>query len=327
MQTLERPAPRVAAADAVEWAVAVFAHNEASALPRCLEALARAGRGHALHVTVVLNGSTDASSAVAMALMRRHGLRGRICLIPQADKANAFNQYLHRLRVPAPLHAFVDAYAAIAPDALARLAQALRDAPEAHGAAAVPSTGRSAARLRRQMQAQPGLHGSLFMLRGSFLERMAAQGLRLPLNFYRGDGLISSLVLHDLDAHAGDWRHERLVVEPGATWEGPVLRPWRWGDLRRYWRRQVQQARGRLQWPALRQVLYDASMPPGAAGFAAMPAEADALVLRWLDADPARHAPRWWRDPLAVLALRRMRQAPPPRAERLLPRVLMEFTP
>jgi hypothetical protein len=324
MQTLEQAEAQVERVQPVDCAIAVFAYNEAAYLPRCLDAVARAGQDQAMDVTVVLNGSTDASPDVAMAAMRRLGLRGRIGLIPQADKSNALNQYIHRLRVPAPLHAFVDAYAAITPDSLGLLARALRDAPEALAAAAVPSTGRSAALLRQQMQAQPGLHGSLFMLRGSFVERMAAKGLRLPLNFYRGDGLLSSMVLHDLDAHSGDWQPHRMVVEPRATWDGPVLRPWRWSDLRRYWRRRLQQARGRLQWPALRQAIYD----PARGGFAAMPPEADALALSWLAEAPAERAPRWWRDPFGALALRRMRQAPPPPPpEKLLPRVLMEFAP
>lgn len=324
MQTLERVAEQAVRAQPVDCAIAVFAYNEAAYLPRCLDALARAGQGQATDVTVVLNGSTDASPEVAMAAMRRLGLRGRIALIPQADKSNALNQYIHRLRVPAPLHAFVDAYAAITPDSLRLLAQALRDTPEANGAAAVPSTGRSAALLRQQMQEQPGLHGSLFMLRGGFVERMAAKGLRLPLNFYRGDGLLSSLLLHDLDAHGGDWQPRLIVVEPRATWEGPVLRPWRWSDLRRYWRRQLQQARGRLQWPALRQAIYN----PAGGGFASMPPEADALTLSWLAEAPAERSPRWWRDPFGAMALRRMRQTPPPPPEeRLLPRVLMEFAP
>jgi hypothetical protein len=225
MQTLEQAEAQVERVQPVDCAIAVFAYNEAAYLPRCLDAVARAGQDQAMDVTVVLNGSTDASPDVAMAAMRRLGLRGRIGLIPQADKSNALNQYIHRLRVPAPLHAFVDAYAAITPDSLGLLARALRDAPEALAAAAVPSTGRSAALLRQQMQAQPGLHGSLFMLRGSFVERMAAKGLRLPLNFYRGDGLLSSMVLHDLDAHSGDWQPHRMVVEPRATWTARCCAP------------------------------------------------------------------------------------------------------
>jgi hypothetical protein len=308
----------------LDWSVAVFGYNEAHSLPGCLRALAEARHGAAMRVTLVLNGSTDGSPAVAMAAMRQHGLRGRVWGIAAADKANAINQYLHRLRDPAAMHVFVDAYAAVAPDALRYLARRLDDSPGANGAAAVPSTGRSAAKLSQELQKYPGFHGSLFALRGSFVERIAARGLRLPYGMYRGDGLMGSLALHDLDALGGGWEGTRIAVEPRATWMGPVLRPWRWQDARRQWRRMVQQGRGRLQWPAIRDVIYDRDRPADSAGFAALPGAADPLTLDWLARNPARR-PRWWRDPFAAIALRRMRQAPlPPSDAELMPCLLLE---
>ena len=323
--SMTRPEVAAMAEHAIpEWEVAVSAHNEAAHLPACLRALALAGQGHRMAVTVLLNGSTDRSPEVAMAAMREAGLRGRVVRIPHADKSNAFNQYAYRLRGRAPVQVFVDAYATVAPDALALLAAALRDAPAAQAAAAVPSSGPSAPALRAQMIEMPGLHGSLFALRGAFLDRFVAAGLRLPLGLYRGDGLLSSLVLHDLDALGGDWQHERIVVEPRATWTAPVVRPWRWRDARRQARRLVQQARGRLQWPVVKDRIYDRA---AAAGFAALPPQADEAALAWIAADPARR-PSWWKDPFGALAVRRMRAAPAAPAERdLLPQVLMETAP
>lgn len=306
---------------ALDLAVAVSAYNEAAHLRDCLRALAVAGRGLRMDVTVVVNGSTDRSAEVATAAMRETGLRGRVCQIAYADKSNAFNQYVYRLRVAAPVHVFVDAYATVAPDALSLLLQALRNAPLAHAAAAVPSSGRSARHLRDQMLEVPSIHGSLFAMRGAFLDRIAGQNVRLPLNFYRGDGLISSLVLHDLDAQSGDWQHQWMVVEPRATWTAPTLRLWRWRDARRQLRRLVQQARGRLQWHPVKGAIYQG-------GFAAMPPQADQATLDWLQAIPASHHPRWWRDPFATLAVRRMRALPPaPPEQDLLPRVVARFTP
>ncbi|MCR0985118.1 glycosyltransferase [Roseomonas populi] len=292
-----------------EWAAAVFGRNEAAFIAGCIRALARAGEGRDLHVTVLLNGTTDASAALASAALHEAGLRGRVFLIPQADKANALNQFIHALRPRAETGFFVDAYAVVEPDALYRLAAGLREHPKAQAAAAVPSTGRSAAALRRRMRVEPGLHGSLFALRGGFLDRIAAAGLRLPLGFYRGDGLIGSLVMHDLDAARGGWRPERLLVEERATWSAPRLNPLRWQDARRHWHRLIQQGRGRLQWAALRDTLYAADGAAG--GFGAMPHNADRQVLEWIARAPAVREPRPWRDPFAALALRRMRRAPP----------------
>jgi len=325
MQILAQRLAPTSPSISLDWSVAVFAHNEAASLPACLQAIAEAGRGTAMDVTVLLNGSTDASPAVAMASLRRAGLRGRVCLIPHADKANAINQFLHRLRPAAEAYAFIDAYAVVEPHALRHLARALRAAPGANGAAAVPSSGRSAATLRQQIQEQGGLHGSLFALRGTFVDRLVAQGVRLPLGMYRGDGLLGSFVLHDLDAQGGGWERERIIVAPEATWTAPTLRPWRPKDARRFWRRMIQQGRGRLQWPAIRSAIYDRARPANAAGFAALPSEADRLTLEWLAEAPQTRMPLWWRDPFAVLALRRMQQAPPPPSQpSLAPYLLME---
>lgn len=301
-----------------DWSAAVFTRNEAASLAACLRALARAGKGVDLHVTVLLNGSTDGSAEIAVAVLREVGLRGNVYTIPQGDKANAVNQFIHRLRPEAATYIFVDGYAAVAPCALRHLAERLRDTPLAQAAAAVPSTGRSAAALKRQMLNQPGLHGSLFALRGSFVGRLAALGLRLPVGMYRGDGLIGSFALHDLDAERGGWVLDRLVVEPGATWRAPSLRPWHPSDMRRHWHRLVQQGRGRLQWAAIRDAIY-----PG--GFSALPGNADVCVLEWIATEPRRRTPRFWIDPFAALALRRMRRARP--LFDLTPRLLAEVEP
>lgn len=291
------------------WCAAVFARDEAPSLRACLLALARAAEGTALHVTVVLNGCADHSAGVANAALRESGLPGSVHAIPHGDKSNAINQFLHRLRPEAETCFFLDGYVAVAPDALRLLAVRLAAHPGAHAAAAVPSQGRSAAALRAAMIAEPGLHGSLFALRGAFVDRIAALGLRLPVGFYRGDGLLGAFALHDLDAIDGGWEGSRITVEPAATWTLPVRQ-----DLRRHWRRRLQQGRGRLQWQAIRAAIYPA-------GFGALPADADAATLTWIRADPARRA-HLWRDPFAALAYARMR--PGPVGPALLPSLIAE---
>ena len=297
----------------LRWSATVFARNEAASLHGCLRALERAGTGADLHVTVLLNGSTDGSAVIAGRAMRDAGLRGGVWDVAHGDKANAFNQFVHRLRPRADIHFFVDGYAAVAPDALHRLAGRLRETPQAQAAAAVPSVGRSAARLRAGMIEAPGLHGSLFALRETFVARIAAAQLRLPIGFYRGDGLIGSFVLHDLDAASGGWIGSRIVVDADATWTMATPRGAHWRDAKRHWNRLVQQGRGRLQWAAIRDAIY-----PG--GFGALPCDADSATLAWIAAAPAARRPSLWRDPFAALAASRMAAAPS--GEALLPRLI-----
>jgi len=303
--------------------VAVFARDEADRIGPCLQALAVA-HAHApawpmgapaLHVTVLLNGTRDDSERRAAAALTETGLPGRIYAIAHGDKANAINQFLHRLRPPAGTYVFMDGYAAVCADALGLLSRRLAAQPLAHAAAAMPSNGRSAAVMRRDMIAHPGLHGSLFALRGCFVERLVAAGLRLPLGLYRGDGLLGSMVNHDLDAAGGGWLPHRVALEPQASWQAPQWQPWRLRDASRHFHRLVRQGRSRLEWAALREVIYRD-------GFAGLPAEANAMVLEWLARDPASRKPRFWRDPFAAIALRTMLHAAPPPPEALLPRMV-----
>ncbi|WP_216834382.1 DEAD/DEAH box helicase [Falsiroseomonas tokyonensis] len=308
------------AAGPARWSVGVFGRNEAARIGACLRAIARAAaevRAEAVpHVTVLLNGTTDDSPALAAAALREAGLAGEVHQVPHADKSHALNLFLHELRPPATLYFCIDAYAEIWPDSLRHLARRLERQPEALAAAAVPSSGRSADALRQGMLRHSGLHGSLFALRATFVERLASAGLRLPIGLYRGDGLLGSFLLHDLDAAKGGWEGWRIAVEPAASWTTPRWQPWRWQDLRRHLHRLVRQGRGRLESAALRQAIYTD-------GFAGLPKDADAMLRDWIAADPRARRPKLWRDPFAWLALARLRHAAPPAPDQLRPRLVL----
>ncbi len=280
---------------AFDWSIAVFARNEAASLAPCLEAIYAGLGGRRATVTLMLNGCTDGSGGVAAALAARAPVPVQVWQIGFADKSNAWNQFIHAVRPAAHHYAFLDAYARVQPGALAALRAALEATPSANAAAAVPSCGRSAAATRDAMLANPALHGSLHALRGDFVERIAARGLRLPVGLYRGDGLLGSMVMHDLDAAANPWDPARIAVAAGASWQVRPLSPLRPADLRRYWNRRIQQARGRLEDAALREAIYRD-------GFANLPRYADAMLLDWLAGNPPPA------DRFSRLAVQRLRQ-------------------
>ena len=209
---------------------------------------------------------------------------------------------------------FVDAYARVHPDALRRLAAALATHQQANAAAAVPSSGRSAAAIRRGMLADPGIHGSLFALRGAFVDRLAASGFRLPVNLYRGDGLLASMAMHDLDAKGEPWTSRRVVVVPDATWAITPLSPWSLRDVRRQFLRQIRQRRGRLESAVIKALIYSCGT-----GYGSLGSNADAMLTGWVAEQPNQRRPRSWRDPLAAMAWHQARSAAPPAADDLLP--------
>lgn len=253
-----------------DWSIGVFGKNESATLLECLRAISAAIGNSRAHVSVLLNGTTDDSARVAEIAFEKFKLTGQVVLIPLADKSNAINKFIYGLRPPSPVVFFVDAYAMVLADSFARLSSSLARSADAHAAAAVPSSGRSAAMLRKHMVADSGLHGSLFAVKGPFLDRVVESGLRLPIGLYRGDGLLGSMVKHDLNSR-NDWDSRRIVVVPEATWRSPTLSPLNPADLRRWWRRQLNQARARVELRGLQATLYRGG------GFGALPTYASQL--------------------------------------------------
>lgn len=297
-----------------DWSVVIFGMNEAPTIAGCLASVERNAEGRRVHVTVLLNGTTDDSAAVLRA-HRPRGVTLAVHGIAKGDKANAINQYVHALRPRARLHFLMDAYVTLRPGALAALAATLDARPEVRAASGLPLNGRSAPWFRAQLLGGGRLNGNIAALRDDFLQRMAAGGLRLPLHLYRVDGLLGSMAAHDLDALGQPYAHETLVGVEGADYAIRPLSMLRWRDVRRQFRREVNQARGALEFAAIKSVIY-------AGDYAALPADADEMLRDFLARE--RLAPEDVKERLfRPLALRRLRQPRPPiLAEALRPALL-----
>lgn len=297
-----------------EWQIAVFCQNERRRIAACLNSISTAIGSRSALITVIVNGSTDDSAAVAQAASARIGTPVQIFSIPHADKSNAINSFLHdrRLRADAGLYFFVDGYVIIDAGALEATAARLADCPDAVAATGVPSNGRSEARSAQRTVAVGGeMHGGLYALTSDFVRRMADGGIRLPVGLYRGDGLLGSMAAHDLDAMGKPWLNSRLVGVSGATYKIDVMSPFRLRDLRRQFRRTIRQMRGKLENAAVKQVIY-------AGGYAALPTFADDMIRDYLAANPVP-AVSLLERPFMFLALRHHRSAVRPDADILRP--------
>lgn len=260
-----------------EWNVAVFSHNEAARIGLCIASIAQAIGNRRALVTVVLNGTTDDSAAIAWQAARAHALPIEIYNIPLADKANAIDQFFYKLRVPARMYFCVDGYVKIGPRSFEAMAAGLADRPAAVAATGIAINGRTMPISREEILELGGkLQGQLHALRPEFLDRMVAQGISLPIGLYRGDGLLGSMASHDLDAIGTQWDPSRVVGVAEATFEIPTLSPFVPRDLRRQFRRKIRQMRGHLENAAIKTVIYQR-------GFAALPAYADEMIATYLD--------------------------------------------
>jgi glycosyltransferase involved in cell wall biosynthesis len=261
--------PEVAPAP-LEWSVAVLAHNEEGSIGRCLKRVLDECQGHAAHIHVIINGASDRTLEIARQYAASSKGILRAYRIAHGDKSNAWNQYVHALRADAPIHFFVDAYAFVASGSFAALAESLRETRKA-AAAAVPGAGRSRERLIATMRERGGIHGSLHALSGAFVRRVRERSIRLPLNLYRGDGLIGAMIAFDLDPLHCRYDTQRIAIVERASWTFDSLKPWRWRDVRRELRRRIRQVRGQYESAAFSRLVREV-------GFEGLPVLADDMI-------------------------------------------------
>lgn len=227
----------------MRWTATVFARNEQAAIRGCVASVLRQG----VVPLVLVNGSTDRTAD------RARDAGGVVVEIARGDKYDAWNRAVHQIHPAAEVHFFVDGYAAVADGSFCAMADTLALHPRANACAAMPSSGRSRAKMIDLVR--DGLiHGSLFALSGHFVERIKQRQIYLPKGIYRGDGLIGDMALRDLD-HTKPWDRSLVPCAEGATWTFRSLSPLRLEDWRRWLARRRNQQRGRTENARLAQII------------------------------------------------------------------------
>lgn len=298
-----------------DWQVGVFGHNEATRIGQCIASIAHAAQGQRVLATVLLNGTTDDSAAVALQAAEACSLPIQVYRIGHADKSNAINHFFHDLRVQAGGYCCVDAYVVIGPDTLAGFARTLASRQEVRLATGIAINGRSEMlSVEKSLTVGGVVHGQLYAPQRQFIERLTQQGIRLPLGLYRGDGLLGSMAAHDLDPLTRPWDSKRVVGVREATYEIQSLSPFSLRDVRRHLRRSVRHMRGRLENAAIQRIIY-------AGGYMALPQHADDMIRAFL----AEHGPLatpLLDRPFMSLALRDTRRARPADPASLVPALI-----
>ena len=271
-----------------DWQIGVVCQNEHARIASCLESISIGIGSRNVVVNVVVNGSSDGSDDVARREAAKLAIPIRIFKIAYGDKSNAINCLIHDpdVHVDAHLYFFMDGYVRLRPGALAAIEQSLARDPAAVAATGMAVTGRTEPQSHRATLERGGgaIHGQLFALRRRFVDKMAEQGIRLPIGLYRGDGLLGSMAAHDLDCLEQPWSNQRALCVADALFEISPLSPFRPRDLRRHFHRKVRQMRGRLENAAIKQVIYRN-------GYSALPAFADDLIGDFLAANPMPTVP------------------------------------
>ena len=284
------------------WSLAVFAHNESGRIRPALESIARAAGNNDVAVTVLANGCTDSTA---------DEVRACASLLPNlwlaemavADKANAWNVYVHELITPErageiETYFFMDGDVRLERDALALLAAALSAVPTANAAGGMPATGRNRVSWRARMIKNGTLAGNLYALRSSFVDCVRQRQIRIPIGLVFEDSLLSQLVATEFGEATSRSEDPRCIFCLTAEFSFRSLSLIRPGDYRLYWSRKWRYARGGLQLEMLINVLR-------VGGMAAMPGHVNELYLK----APLPSRMRWMGldTPLRLLSVLRVR--------------------
>lgn len=287
--------------------LAVFVARETIAT--CMDTLNSACQAIPEHgtVDVLVNGNPALASTLAALLREPDGGRPpclvRVWNLPLGDKANAWNTHLHQIWGGESLAFFIDGYVRLRPDSLRKLKRALDAHPSALGGCGVPTVGRSAAGLRREMLAHGGFHGNLCCVRGHVVADLRKRNIRIPLGLYRVDSLMGAILSFGLNPRDNVWDRSRVVVDGDASWDVDSKSLWRWRDVNGKRSQIERQYRGEMENAAVKFLFTEMKLQPEQ-----LPEDVRAVVEAWRLADHAGFQRFVRRHPLPALAFRRYLQ-------------------
>ncbi|MDO9504989.1 hypothetical protein [Hydrogenophaga sp.] len=261
-------------------------------------------------VDLLVNGNPPLAASLAKLINLpsdvQRSCKIRVWNIPLGDKANAWNTYIHQIWESESLVFFIDGYVRLRPDSLRSMASALASRPSALGGTGVPTIGRSAERLRREMLTYGGFHGNLCCVRGSVIAEMRKRNIRIPLGLYRVDSLMGAILTFGLNPLDNAWEPSRIVVVETSSWDLDMKSPWRWDDWVGKGKQLERQFRGEMENAAVKFLFTVLKHQPEG-----LPADVRALVEGWKAVDQVGFQRFVLSHPLPALAYRRhCRQLP-----------------
>jgi hypothetical protein len=292
----------------ISWSVAIFTARESIwTLTKCLSAVLVACRRKEVTIDILVNGNrplADEAAGLVNSLERddcKHVVR--VWFIPFGDKAHAWNEYVYRVWKTGGVAYFIDGYVEVAPDAMLLIYEGLKCNPDTLGATGVPTSGPSAAALRKLFLEEGGLHGNLYAVRGTILSALQHCQFRLPLGLYRTDSLLGAVLNYGLNPAKHGWNKDRILVHSEATWQVRQIPRWYPTNVIAQFKRMLRQAQGMLENRAVREHLTVSRYTPQT-----LPRTANELVAQWIVKCPSEATQVFRRYPLTLYARQKLRQ-------------------
>ena len=226
------------------WSVAIFAHNEADNIIRCLTSCLAQSEAIRFPINVLANGCRDGTEKLVENFAKLHPTI-ELFKIEVPDKANAWNYYTHNVAPESECHFFIDGDVVIEANAFKELYDSLIKSSEAVAAGGLPASGRSCAAWSNRMLRTGRLAGNFYALHGDFLSDIREQEIRIPIGFIGEDFYVTCLAKGEVSLNGISYSSPRVVFNPKALFTFDSFSPkipkhW-WAYLTRLIRYQVRE--------------------------------------------------------------------------------------
>jgi glycosyltransferase involved in cell wall biosynthesis len=280
--------------------IAVLAHQEERRIALCLNSLPLGRADVAIHVAV--NGSRDRTASIARAIAAD---AGNVIVYDweEGGKSRSWNRLmLDAMEEIGTTHIMIDGDGVIAPGSIDALSHAMMQHPHANIIAGLPLNGRLSNHYQHKILTEHGLFGDLYAIRGTFLERFRASGIRLPDDLVGDDGLVGALAKTDLGP-LSDWDQTRLMTCPGAGFYCETTSIWSFRSLINQYQRMINYSVRHFQNKMITPILREK-------GPSALPHDMASLYPEWLGRLKPRPEAEWhWFDRQALARMRRAAEA------------------
>lgn len=291
------------------WSVAIFASRERlEDLEKTIAATVAASRKDTT-IDILINGNPELAENVSKWAQNTKTCNStihpnlRVWSIVLGDKAHTWNQYLYSIWPESKIAFFIDGYVRVETESFERLASALIASPEHLAGTGVPSVGRSAQALRKEMLNTGGIHGNLFALKEDTVNSLRAINFKLPLGLYRTDPILGAALSFNLAPSKYSWNPKgRILVHPEVTWKTDARSIWKISDLTGQIKRMLRQGQGILEDLAAHDLFSIQRQPPNC-----LPETAAEMMNTWVECNPKQLRKTIIKHPIVVsLALKKL---------------------
>ena len=167
-----------------------------------------------------------------------------------------------------------------------------------------------------------GIHGNLFALSQTAMQKIRRCGFRLPLYLYRMDSTIGAALCFNLAPESAEWNAARIFVDRdvASTRRVPSWRNWQ--DLTAQLKRTIRQAQGELENRAVKKLLAIKRQ-----GLNRLPRTTSELINQWLAEATLREKLWFVGNPLRNYAYSRVMKVIPTVPRRAHSELLLDLSP